>query len=53
MLTEFGENFTGRRASRRLPIFKPSDHTATTLDTMLDQVTAWSTALAPLRGASG
>jgi NAD(P)H-dependent FMN reductase len=44
MLTEFAENFT---------IFKPGDHTATTLDTMLDQVTAWSTALEPLRGASG
>ncbi|MGO4756258.1 NADPH-dependent FMN reductase, partial [Streptomyces sp. 2MCAF27] len=29
--------------------FKPGDHSATALDTLLDQVVAWSTALAPLR----
>ena len=40
--TEF-ENFT---------IFKPGDHDVATLDTLLDQVVAWSTALAPLRTAS-
>jgi NAD(P)H-dependent FMN reductase len=37
--TEF-ENFT---------IFKPGDYNATALDAMLDQVVAWSRALAPLR----
>ncbi len=42
LLTEF-ENFT---------IFKPGGHNATALDTLLDQVVAWSTALAPLRAAS-
>lgn len=42
LLTEF-ENFT---------IFRPGDHNATALDTLLDQVIAWSTALAPLRAAS-
>jgi NAD(P)H-dependent FMN reductase len=42
-LTAEFENFT---------IFKPGDHTATALDTLLDQVVAWSTALAPLRAAS-
>jgi NAD(P)H-dependent FMN reductase len=29
-------------------IFKPADHAATALDTLLDQVVTWSTALAPL-----
>ena len=36
-------------------IFKPGDHNAVTLDTLdtlIDQVIAWSTALAPLRTAS-
>jgi NAD(P)H-dependent FMN reductase len=42
LLTEF-ENYT---------IFKPGDYNATALDTLLDQVVAWSTALAPLRAAS-
>lgn len=41
LLTEF-EDFTD---------FKPSDHSVTALDTLLDQVVAWSTALAPLRVA--
>ncbi len=31
--------------------FKPADHTTTALDAMLDQVIAWSAALAPLRAA--
>ncbi|MEU1180834.1 NAD(P)H-dependent oxidoreductase [Streptomyces sp. NPDC005820] len=31
---------------------KPADHSATALDTLLDQIVAWSTALAPLRAAS-
>jgi NAD(P)H-dependent FMN reductase len=39
--TEF-ENYT---------TFKPADHTATALDALLDQVIAWSAALAPLRAA--
>jgi len=43
MLTEFTDNYT---------IFKPGDHTAAALDTLLGQVTAWSTALAPLRADS-
>ena len=43
MLTEFVDNFT---------VFTPSDHTAKTLDTLLDQVVAWSTALAGLRAGS-
>jgi NAD(P)H-dependent FMN reductase len=43
MLTEFTDNYT---------VFKPGDHTAAALDTLLDQVTAWSTALAPLRADS-
>jgi NAD(P)H-dependent FMN reductase len=30
-------------------IFKPGDHNIAALDAMLDQVVAWSTALAPLR----
>ena len=42
LLTEF-ENYT---------IFKPGDYTAAWLDTLIDQVIAWSTALAPLRTAS-
>jgi NAD(P)H-dependent FMN reductase len=40
--TEF-ENFS---------TFKPGDYNTTALDTLLDQVVAWSTALAPLRAAS-
>ena len=39
MLTEF-ENFT---------VFKPGDYNLAALDVLLDQVVAWSTALAPLR----
>jgi NAD(P)H-dependent FMN reductase len=39
LLTEF-ENFT---------VFKPGDYNLAALDTLLDQVVAWSTALAPLR----
>jgi NAD(P)H-dependent FMN reductase len=42
LVTEF-ENYT---------TFKPGDHSATALDTLLDQVIAWSTALAPLAVAS-
>jgi NAD(P)H-dependent FMN reductase len=42
MRTEF-ENFS---------VFKPGDHSLATLDTMLDQVVAWSSALAPLRAAT-
>jgi hypothetical protein len=42
LLTEF-ENYT---------IFKPGDNHAAALDTLLDQVITWSTALAPLRAAS-
>jgi NAD(P)H-dependent FMN reductase len=42
LLTEF-ENFS---------IFQPGDYNLAALDTMLDQVIAWSTALAPLRMAS-
>lgn len=41
MITEF-ENFSA---------FKPGDYNVPALDTMLDQVIAWSTALAPLRMA--
>jgi len=33
-------------------VFKPSDYAATALHTLLDQVVAWSAALAPLRAAS-
>jgi NAD(P)H-dependent FMN reductase len=33
-------------------IFKPGDRNAAHLDTLLDQVAAWNTALAPLRTAS-
>jgi NAD(P)H-dependent FMN reductase len=39
LLTEF-ENFS---------VFKPSDYNLAALDTLLDQVIAWSAALAPLR----
>jgi NAD(P)H-dependent FMN reductase len=39
LLTEF-ENFS---------VFKPGDYNVAALDTLLDQVIAWSTALAPLR----
>ena len=39
LITEF-ENFS---------VFKPGDHTIPALDTLIDQVIAWSTALAPLR----
>lgn len=42
MITDF-ENFS---------VFKPGEHNLTSMDTMLDQVIAWSTALAPLRMAS-
>ncbi|CAM5671831.1 2-hydroxy-1,4-benzoquinone reductase [Streptomyces tanashiensis] len=41
MITEF-ENFT---------VFKPGDYNLGALNTMLDQVVAWTTALAPLRTA--
>jgi NAD(P)H-dependent FMN reductase len=39
LITEF-ENFS---------VFKPGDYNLAALETMLDQVVAWSTALAPLR----
>jgi NAD(P)H-dependent FMN reductase len=42
LMTEF-ENYTA---------FQPADHSATALDTLLDQVVSWSTALAPLRAPS-
>ena len=42
LLTDF-ENYT---------IFKPGDYHAAMLDTLIDQVIAWGTALAPLRTAS-
>jgi NAD(P)H-dependent FMN reductase len=42
VLTEF-ENHT---------TFRPGDYTVAALDTLLDQVVAWSTALAPLRASS-
>ena len=42
LLTEF-ENYT---------VFQPGDYNAAWLDTLIDQVIAWSTALAPLRTAS-
>ena len=42
LLTEF-ENST---------IFKPGDYSVAALEKLLDQVIAWSTALAPLRAAS-
>jgi hypothetical protein len=39
LITEF-ENFS---------VFKPGDYNIRALETMLDQVVAWSAALAPLR----
>jgi NAD(P)H-dependent FMN reductase len=42
LLTEF-ENFS---------VFRPGDYNRAALDTLLDQVVAWSTALAPLRQAA-
>jgi NAD(P)H-dependent FMN reductase len=39
LLTEF-ENFS---------VFKPAEYNSAALNTMLDQIVAWSTALAPLR----
>jgi hypothetical protein len=33
-------------------VFKPADHHAQLLGTVLDQVVAWSNALAPLRAAA-
>jgi hypothetical protein len=42
MMTEF-ENFS---------VFKPGDFNVPALDTMLDQVVAWSAALAPLRAGA-
>jgi NAD(P)H-dependent FMN reductase len=42
LLTDF-ENYA---------VFRPGDHHAAWLDTLIDQVIAWSTALAPLRIAS-
>jgi NAD(P)H-dependent FMN reductase len=42
LLTEF-ENFS---------VFKPGDYNLAALDTLLDQVIAWSAALAPLRQAA-
>src|SRR6266568_49947 len=43
LMTEF-ENFS---------VFKPGDYNLPALNTMLDQVVAWSTALAPLRDTAG
>jgi hypothetical protein len=43
LMTEF-ENFS---------VFKPGDYNLPALNTMLDQVVAWSTALAPLRETAG
>jgi NAD(P)H-dependent FMN reductase len=43
LITEF-ENFS---------VFKPGDHNVPALNTLLDQVIAWSTALAPLREKAG
>ena len=42
LITEF-ENFS---------TFRPGDYNLPALNTLLDQVVAWSTALAPLRGAT-
>ncbi|GAB3009065.1 hypothetical protein GCM10023080_088990 [Streptomyces pseudoechinosporeus] len=42
LMTEF-ENFS---------VLKPGDHNVQALDTLLDQVVAWSTALAPLRATA-
>jgi hypothetical protein len=41
LITEF-ENFS---------VFKPGDYNLEAVTTMIDQVVAWSTALAPLRAA--
>lgn len=43
LLTEF-ENYS---------VFKPGDYNRSALDTLLDQVIAWSSALAPLRETAG
>ena len=43
LMTEF-ENFS---------VFKPGDYNLPALNTMLDQVVAWSTALAPVRDTAG
>ena len=43
LMTEF-ENFS---------VFKPGDYNLPALNTLLDQVVAWSTALAPLRDTAG
>ena len=43
LITEF-ENFS---------VFKPGDHNVVALSTLLDQVAAWSAALAPLRAVAG
>jgi hypothetical protein len=43
LITEF-ENYS---------LFTPGDHTIPALHTLIDQVVAWSTALAPLRLAPG
>ena len=43
LVTEF-ENFS---------VFKPGDYNLPALNTMLDQVVAWSTALTPLRNTAG
>jgi alpha/beta superfamily hydrolase len=42
LMTEF-ENFS---------VFKPAEHHVQALNTLLDQVVAWSAALAPLRTAA-
>lgn len=42
LITEF-ENFS---------VFKPGDHSVDSLNTLLDQVVAWSGALAPLRASA-
>jgi NAD(P)H-dependent FMN reductase len=42
LMTEF-ENFS---------VFTPGDYTVPALNTLLDQVVAWSTALAPLRATT-
>ena len=41
LVTEF-ENYS---------VFRPSEHSLTALDTIIDQIVVWSTALAPLRSA--
>jgi NAD(P)H-dependent FMN reductase len=42
LITEF-ENYT---------VFKPGDYNLATLNTMLDQIVAWSSVLAPLRATA-